>query len=271
LFKIEPENNNLMSVRIFRAIIVGLVLFSIASCQRNSDKSLTGFFDKVSEDIPAQKVKKFKKSEIDSAGNNVELIYEEMWTAYNKYGSKYDLGIFSNSIERDSTRLQYLTVAYHLYCNNKEVSIESVKAEIKKMSDYEDFKYYVECAKKDDELANINSSNFNMGDTISVCLLIDNDMSVEYRHYYCAAIFTDEEYSNRNSTNLSGVLISKSQGERNATGRDLIFNVKVLEIGRDDVIMSWNNITEIGDTVKLDVTSYRRLINRGMSAKCSEP
>jgi hypothetical protein len=265
-----------MSIKILNGIIVvGLTLLTFASCQVIPDKSLTGFFDEVSEDIGVQKVEKFKNSEIDSAGHTINFFYDDMQAAYKKLGSNYDLGIYSDSIGRewkDSTRITYLTVAYHLYSNYKEINIESIQAEVKKMSDYKWLQSILESAKEDDELANINNSKFHAGDTISACLLIDNDMSVEYHHYYCGGILSDEEYfSDRHSTNLSGVLLSKSQGERNPTGRDLIFNIKVLAIGREDVIMSYKNITNVGDTVQLDVTSYRRLIERGMSANCSSP
>lgn len=260
------------SAYLMKAFISLMILTFLSACQSNSDKSLTGFFDEVSDNTDFKRFEDFKNSEIDSTGNTIKLFYEEISDAYNKFGSKYNLGIYSDSTGRvwdDSTKILCLTVAYHLYSNNKQIDFETVKSEFKKMTDYQWRKEILQSAKEDDELANLNSSNFKTGDTMSVCLLIDNDISKEYLHYYCGGILSDQEYFSRFSTNLSGILLSKSQGESNPTGRDLIFNIKVLEIGRVDVMMS-NKITKIGDTIELNVTSYRRLINRGITRNCSQ-
>lgn len=263
-----------MKIKFWVKIIISLTFLFIVACQSTSDRSLSGFFDRVSNEIENKKLENFKDSDIDSTGRTIDLIFEDIFKAYNKFGLEYDLGLFSDSIGRkfqDTLRVHYLSVAYHLYCNNKDITIESTNSNLKKMSDYEWRKQIFESAKKDDELVRINSLKFKVGDTVNVCLLIDNDISVEYHHYYCGDILSDDDYfSNHVSTGLSGVLLSKTKGDRNPTGHDLIFNIKVLSIEKKDVMKSHNKFIKVSETFELNVTKYRRIIDKGLSIGCSE-
>jgi hypothetical protein len=179
--------DRIMKSTYVKKILISLMILTfLSSCSSHSDKALTVFFDEISANTDFKKVENFKISKIDSAGNTIKSFYGVMSDAYDKFGSNYDFGIYSDSNGRvweDSIRISFLTIAYHLYINNRQIDFETVKSEFIKMSDYKRRKHDLRSAKKDDELANLNSSNFNIGDTLSVCLLLDNEISKQYQHY----------------------------------------------------------------------------------------
>lgn len=243
----------------------------LTGCSINDKNDLSRFFNEVIEQVDNSTLKKFKNLPIDSAGQTVLLVYNELLTTYKTQGSKYNLGLFSDSTGRiwhDSIRLQFLTIAFHSYCNNDTFDLEKLKLEYNKMSHYQLKKRMLRDAEKDLKLALYNSSNCNVGDTINVCLPYDTEF-VAKRQYYYGGIISDSSYfRDANIFSLSGIVLSKEKGESNPMGHDFEFKLKVLDVSEKNIIMSGSDTVNIGGKVKLNVTLYRRVINKGMTKGC---
>ncbi|MEZ4829599.1 MAG: hypothetical protein R3C61_25435 [Bacteroidia bacterium] len=253
-------------IRLFCSIgtIVPLLIVLIA-CESNRKSQLNELFIGLEEGIAEEKLSNFKSSEIDSAGKIVGLVYEEVEKAFSYISPDSKLGVYLDSVgSSQEVKVTYLAIAFHFYLNDKEIDIEKIKPVYYRMVEYDWSMYLNKRLKENISIAKMNNFTFNIGDTIRIHLPIQEKFGEKSTFYY--GIGWPKSISDLDSVNslgLTGIILGKDYGEMHPSGKDsadLIFQIKVLNVSKEDVLISGKNIRR-SDTMDFHVTSYGQLID----------
>lgn len=235
------------------------ILFS--SCQHKKPHLIV-FFDDLSEVIPDKKLDAFAKKKLDSAGTTIELIRHDVKQEMLQLPSNSSLKNYLDSLTGgdNDAKVNFLSVGFHFYLNDRKIEYPLIRKEIIKMLDHTYYEYGKEVWKEKMRIAAINNEKFHEGDTINALLEVSDHFGKN------SVVYSDgivDETDSNDLMSLSGVILSKGFVKWNPDGVDstsITFRLKVIDLGQNDVSISLGKTIALGDTINLYVTEYGRLL-----------
>jgi len=233
------------------------------NCKKN-DK-FNNLYKRILENTNQNKLDLFKSTEIDSSGEVIKLLYKEVEREYVKLDETSKLLYFLNSKlgTLDSIKVSFLVIGFHDYYNGKVYDFDFIKSRVNEIRYFESLREYKKEYKKVLEISKKNNSKNNIGDTINFCLpkrkIIESEMEETFYYSELPHDFNCKTYS---TLEVCGVILDKSYLTNYVTADtlELVFHLKLLTL-EDSMVKINNKINTIGDTVKLYVTGYSRLID----------
>ena len=244
-------------------LTVSFIFFCFVSCQHGSKDKFSTFFNDLSGRIEKERLDTFKSSQIDSIGKTVDLVSEDVREAFKNLDPKSDLRMYMDTTVTNIlfSRVDYLTVAFHLYCNNIEIEHEVVLTELIKMTEYKWQKEHETSRIEERRILDFNNLAFQIDDTINICLPV-----CENKAFYYGGVLPDSLYFSEgtDSLMLSGIILNKSYGYYlgEIDSLNLRFSIRILQIGDDIQILGKRRA--LNDTLDLSVFKYMRIIERGL-------
>ncbi|MFK7973025.1 MAG: hypothetical protein AB8F95_21825 [Bacteroidia bacterium] len=250
----------------FMTILVIGLLLGIAGCgnSRNPESELTEVFEILEERIIEDSLEEFKTAPIDSIGSVLNLVYYDAEKVFFDLPQESKLGIHLDTIFEDHHRkkIEYLTIAFHLYCNEKKINIEEITWAQRAMYRYELLKSDDIKNKKLYKIAEANDSMFMIGDTITVYLPYRDESGRITTYYYTSHM--PKYPKGVDSLGVTGIILHKGFNDLYFGGKDstsIVFKIKVLKMDQEEAVIASESIKR-GDTASLHVTGYGRIIQK---------
>lgn len=257
-----------MKVFINKSILAVALLFlcHISSCKAQQNESfdsyLQSLLESISNDIDEGRLYQFKHAEIDSTGNTINLIQDELDELLSK---RYQVDkVYLDSISSiESIRNKMVAICLHHYCNKDVIDFKIIYQEFEMMDIYS---HRIRLQSELTELQKIayqNDQYFKIGDTIKATFIVDSEFGKNRIVYNKAP--DSLYYDGYNKTiELLGIVKNKYYiKQNNSSYKELIFDYEIISInGAENVFYSERRLKE-GDKIEIYVTSYARLLKKG--------
>jgi len=159
--------------KIIRYCLATLIFLSC--CKNKEVSELELYFENASGKIDEEKLSAFKSSTIDSTGNALNIILEEIEWFYDEILENKQLNMLVDSFLR-SNRLEpiigekkiYLGVAFHAYLNDRDVFGKNIVYQVKGVLDY---RWRIESQHnkmENDRIISENKNRITIGDSIEL-------------------------------------------------------------------------------------------------------